>query len=312
MLSTHHAGEETLPRILTIGANVDLSDPDIRGTALETIEGGGIVLLHDRGFELSVNEHALISEPRRFLVKEPRKQNGRPTVTFDRERGRIARSFALIDGRPALGPVRRRSLVTLEGMMDRFGAWADDIVGQLLPNYAAFLAHDRITYRPNERSTKQPLHIDSSYGYPTRGRGMLRLFCNIDPAARARIWQVGERFEPFAQRYLAAVRPPRPSRTRALLSRLGLLPSKTRYDHIVAELRRAGKQDQEYQNTAPRALVEFPHRSCWLTLTDLLLHGAVSGRHSLDQTYLLPAAAMNTPSRSSLQILERLCRERLA
>ena len=38
----------------------------------------------------------------------------------------------------------------------------------------------------------QPLHIDSAYGYPTQGRGMLRIFCNIDPLDRPRVWQLGE------------------------------------------------------------------------------------------------------------------------
>ena len=42
-----------------------------------------------------------------------------------------------------------------------------------------------------------------------------------------------------------------------------------------------------------------------------VLHGAMSGQHSLDQTFYLPVEAMNDPSRSSLRILERLTGEAL-
>jgi len=42
-----------------------------------------------------------------------------------------------------------------------------------------------------------------------------------------------------------------------------------------------------------------------------VLHGAISGQHSLDQTFFLPTAAMHDPSRSSLRILERLSGHRL-
>jgi hypothetical protein len=37
-----------------------------------------------------------------------------------------------------------------------------------------------------------------------------------------------------------------------------------------------------------------------------VLHGAISGQHSLDQTFYLPVEAMKDSSRSSLRILERL------
>ncbi len=74
----------------------------------------------------------------------------------------------------------------------------------------------------------------------------------------------------------------------------------------MAELREAGEGDDEYQRNGPRAIVEFPSGSSWLAITDLAIHGAVSGQHSLDQTFFLPVDAMRDPARASIRILERL------
>ena len=57
--------------------------------------------------------------------------------------------------------------------------------------------------------------------------------------------------------------------------------------------------------------MEFPAGASWIAITDLVLHGAMGGQHSLDRTFYLPVEAMNDPSRSSLRILERLTGEAL-
>ena len=74
----------------------------------------------------------------------------------------------------------------------------------------------------------------------------------------------------------------------------------------------AGKSDADYQKNCPRRILEFPTGSCWLGITDLVSHGALSGQHSIDQNFLLPPSAMSDPSRSSLGILERLTGRSLA
>jgi hypothetical protein len=75
---------------------------------------------------------------------------------------------------------------------------------------------------------------------------------------------------------------------------------------MMMDLKRASARDKQYQGDAPRQVLEFPSGSCWIALTDLVLHGAVSGQHSLDRTWFLPVEVMRNPSRSSLRILERL------
>lgn len=141
---------------------------------------------------------------------------------------------------------------------------------------------------------------------------MLRVFTNINPVNRLRIWQLGEPFEPFVQRFLPDVKVSGPSWFSTLLARLGVIDgAKTKYDQYIAALRALGMRDKEYQAFAPRELMEFPAGSSWIAITDLVLHGAISGQHSLDQTFYLPVEAMNDPSRSPLRILERLTGEAL-
>ena len=128
--------------------------------------------------------------------------------------------------------------------MARFGTWVAEVIGELLPHYPSLLAEHRITYRPHERNATQPLHIDSSYGYPTEGRGMFRLFCNIDPSGRPRVWQIGEPFESFARRFVGSVQLREPGRLESLLRRLKIRRGRrTVYDDVIAELRRLGKRE---------------------------------------------------------------------
>jgi 3-deoxy-D-manno-octulosonic acid hydroxylase-like protein len=299
--------------VFRLDESADLRAPEVRRDALEAVENGGVVLLPRSGFELLASERDLISDLRNFLVKAPSTANGRPTIIFEPSRRRITRfNFAYAGRKLVRAEVKRSVLPELEAMMARFNTWAEALISALLPCYASKLGRDRVTYRPNERSAVQPLHIDSAYGYPTQGRGMLRVFCNIDPLDRPRVWQVGEPFESFARRFLASLQPRRPGWTASVLARLGIVGgARTAYDVLLAELRRRGKRDAEYQRTAPRRIVEFPPGASWIAITDLVLHGALSGQHSLDQTFFLPAAAMRDPARSSLRILERLSGRRL-
>jgi len=302
-------------KILPLERSVDRSAPAVRQEALETLENGGVVVLLDCGFTLSASERDLIANTRHFVrgIDDADIRDGRPTIIYEPWRGKIKkRRYTHARGRFSRTGIESEIRRPLETMMARFGDWATATIAELFPGYPSVLAEDRITYRPHERSTLQPLHIDSSYGYPTEGRGMFRLFCNVDPTGRPRVWQVGEPFEPFAQRFISSVQLREASWMENLLSRLKIRRGRrTLYDDVIAELRRLGKRDQDYQRTAPRELVQFPSGSSWFAITDLVPHGAVSGRHSLDQTFFLPATGMTDPRRSSLYILERLTGRRL-
>lgn len=300
-------------KVLTIEPDTDLSAPELRRAAIETLEGGGLVYLPRSGFELSAREQELISDPTKVLTQVPDVEDGRPTIIYDPARGHIKKyHYAQVRGKMMRAKVRDTAQPDLEAAMARYGKWAENVIAQLFPSYQEVLERKRVTYRPFPRNSTQSLHIDSSYGYPTQGRGMLRIFSNINPANRPRIWQLGEPFEPFVRRFLPSVRLSKPSWVSSILARLGIVDgTKTKYDQYVAALRALGIRDKEYQRTAPREIMEFPSGASWIAITDLVLHGAMSGQHSLDRTFYLPVEAMNEPSRSSLRILERLTGEAL-
>lgn len=304
------------PKILRLGAGTDLSSPSARQDALETVESAGLVVLVGCGFELTQEERHLVANTRHIVtgIDDDDIRDGRPTIIYEPWHGAIKkRRYAHARGRFTRTDIASEVRRPLEEMMARFGSWATNVIGTLFPTYQSTLVQDRITYRPHERSAVQPLHIDSSYGYPTEGRGMFRIFCNIDPSGRPRVWQVGEPFEAFARRFIVGVKLREPGWMESWLGRLKIRRGRrSLYDETIAELRRLGKRDKDYQRTAPREIVEFPSGSSWIGITDLVPHGAMSGRHSLDQTFFLPAAGMKHPHRSSLYILESMTGRQLA
>lgn len=284
--------------ILVLPPESDRNAPVFRERIRATLEAGGILFLPRAGFELSERERTLVTDAAVTLPsrRERESRNGRPTLIYDPAHGHILHTRIS-------GPERGE----LEAMMARYSDWAASLLADLLPAYTGKLVRDRLTYRPCERADEQGLHVDASYGRPTEGRGMLRVFCNIHPGGRPRVWRVGETFEPFARRFVPTARTPRTNPLEAVLAQLGVTKGRrTAYDRLMADIRGQAKKDKDYQNNAPQRVVSFPPGSAWIAITDLVLHGASSGQHSLDQTFFLPPEAMHEPARSSLRILERL------
>jgi len=285
-------------QLLEIDAAADQNSPAVQAAVLETLENGGVVYLPKSGFELSDRERELILDSSVTLPtrRERESRNGRPTVVFDPEHAKI------------LGKrIRQPERGEFETMMARYSDWAESLLARLLPSYAPALVRDRLTFRPCERAKPQGLHVDASYGRPTEGRGMLRVFCNINPTGRPRVWRVGEQFEPFAKRYLGSAKARKTNPVEKLMASLGIVKGqRTAYDHLVADIRGRAKKDAVFQADSPQRVVEFPEGSAWIAITDLVLHGALSGQHSLDQTFFVPPGCMAESEKSSLRILERL------
>jgi len=64
-------------KMLTIEPGADRSAPEVRRTAIETLEGGGVIYLPISGFELSERERALISDTAKILTRTPDVEDGR-------------------------------------------------------------------------------------------------------------------------------------------------------------------------------------------------------------------------------------------
>jgi len=296
-----NAADNSVAEVLEFDEHTDFTAPDIRAQVREALETGNVLFLKGRGFALTDRERAIICDPKViFRGNEQRaKRNGRPTLTFDMAADRLL-----------FNNIRMPEKREIEAMLRRYSVWSRDLLETLVPEFARACEQNRIIYRPAERAQRQGLHVDTTYLYPTQGRSKLRIFCNIDPMGRPREWEIGERFEHFAQRYLPSIRVERhwlETATDRAASLVGIVTGqRTGYDHVLEEIRKLGKKDDDFQKKSPRRNFSFPAGSAWVALTDVVLHGGVSGQHALDQVFFLPPEIMRDPSRSALKILERL------
>ena len=268
--------------------------PADRARALAALERGEAVLLPRLGFRLEAAERVLLDAG----VSNGRAKN----VSLDPETGRMGGAR-----------LRGERLALARQMMGRFADWSEDVVRTLLPRYAGALQRARTSFRPcavedrpqSVRKDDRRLHVDAFPSQPVQGRRILRLFANIDPEGRPRVWRIGEPFEDFAEMFAPDLA--QPPGGAGLLQALGLTKGRrTAYDHAMLSLHDRAKEDGAYQASAPREEVRFASGSSWIVFTDATLHAAMAGQHALEQTFLLPVAAMADPGRSPLKVLERV------
>jgi len=141
---------------------------------------------------------------------------------------------------------------------------------------------------------------------PTQARRILRVLINVNPNGQGRHWRLGEPFEAAAKRF-----PPRlPAQlpgSAALLHKLGTTKSRrSAYHHTMLELPDGMKADPRYQGDVAQIAHTFTPRCCWMVYTDQASHAAMGGQFALEQTWTIDVAAMNDPSMSPLQVLQRL------
>src|SRR6266567_4006001 len=173
-----------------------------RETAINTIEGGGVLILPRLAFEVTEAE-------RRFL--SPRWSDGR------------AKNISL-DG-AALKGARgsERDLAELSAFVSRFARCAADLVAALFPRYEPYVKRARTSFRPQPaagralswRKDDSRLHVDAFPSRPNRGERILRVFSNVS-ADEDRVWRVGDRFEVMARHFLPKIQRPLPGSSRIL------------------------------------------------------------------------------------------------
>jgi hypothetical protein len=230
-------------------------------------------------------------------------------ISYDAPRGALKGTAATTAERPVL-----------QNLMSAFSAAATRFVSDLFPHYVGRIEPARASFRPVEVAGRdysplrddRLLHIDAFPSTPMRGRRILRLFCNIDPNGKPRVWHVGEPFAEFAQNFVPSLHR-RGMAAAWLLAAIGLTRGRrSAYDQLMLGLHDRAKRDTVYQESAPQREIIFPAGSSWLCFTDEVLHAAISGQYALEQTFYLDVEAMADPSRSPLRTLERLTGRRLA
>src|SRR5262249_20255043 len=146
---------------------------------------------------------------------------------------------------------------------------------------------------------------------PTRGARILRVFANVHPS-EGRVWRVGEPFEDVAQKFLPALRPPRPG-AGALLAALGITRGRrTPHDPLMLQPHDGVQRDLGTKERARQVVGTSPPGSSWLVFTDQVLHAVMSGQHAFEQTFYLPVSAQRWPETAPIRVLERLTGRSLA
>jgi hypothetical protein len=262
--------------------------------AAEALERGGILFLPDLPFEIDPDESPLLS---------PAILSSAKNASFDPASGSI--------GGTTLGGA---DLERLRRLMARFSDRAAKLADNLLPAYGGRLQRARTSFRPAEiagrattwRKDDTRLHIDSFPATPVQGRRILRVFTNVNPAGRPRSWRVGGDFETLVRRFGASLSTPWPGIGVALRLLHVTRTRRSAYDALMLQLHDRMKEDPDFQERSPQTPVDFPAGTTWMAFTDQVSHAAMAGQYQLEQTFLLPVAAMIAESRSPLRILERL------
>jgi hypothetical protein len=275
------------------------ASPATAADAIEALEAGHVIALPRLSFTVLPAEASLFT---------PAILGSSKNASFDPATGRLGGTTAAGGDAAMLG-----------ALMHRFSDAAAVLAGQLFPAYRDRLTRGRASFRPAEiagrkttwRKDDTRLHVDSFPATPSGGRRILRVFSNVNPEGRARVWRVGDDFDAVARRFAAQLRVPLPGSGYLLaLVRVTKSP-RSPYDALMLQLHDCMKADEEFQRRSPQTTVEFPPGTTWLAFTDQVSHAATSGQYQLEQTLLLPIDAMRDPDRAPLRVLERVKGRRL-
>jgi hypothetical protein len=215
--------------------------------------------------------------------------------------------------------VNDKSLSSLtELLMVRFFNNSRFLLNNIIPHYQGSLQIGRTSYRPIEvlgRKTSllkddTRLHVDAFPATPNQGKRILRVFSNVHPAGKVRLWHLGEPFEQVVQQFLPKLKKPFFGYHK-LLSLLKITKTyRSLYDHMMLTLHDEMKKSEAYQNKVEKAAMPFPAGATWIVMTDCVSHAALSGQFLLEQTFYLEPAKMKNPEKSPLYILEKmLCKK---
>lgn len=199
----------------------------------------------------------------------------------------------------------------LQAMMHRYATTAVAFMKKVAPQYTK-LVLGKASFRPAEIQGRKIsclkndtlLHVDAFPSNPTHGQRILRLFTNVNPDQKPRVWRLGEPFSDVVNTFGKRWHKPLPGTSR-LLQLLGITKrQRSKYDHYMLQLHDLMKKDAHYQKTVSQQEVKFPPGSTWMVFTDQVSHAAMSGQHVFEQTFHLAVNDLYNPSTSPLKVLE--------
>lgn len=286
--------------IITIPNGSWNDDSDVSDEALSDLESGGVLYIPDLGFQFEEREKRFLDDG--YLDLSAKNISYDPTT--GEVRGLKRTAAATEEDRRVLGR-----------MLARYAEFTRDLCASLLGGFADRLVIARTSFRPVEVEGRRArtvgsddtlLHVDSFSSRPMAGRRILRVFCNVSPVGKPRVWNVGEPFDALAKRFVPNMRRPWPGE-RAALRILHVTKSyRTLYDHYMLNLHDDMKGDSEYQRDVSQMRVELAAGATWMCFTDQVSHAALSGQHLLEQTFYCDVEDLSRPERSPLRVLEAI------
>ena len=201
----------------------------------------------------------------------------------------------------------------------RFRGLANELVNSAFPMYGEKIRIAPTSFRPKEvesrkqsvRADDRRLHVDAFPSRPNYGERILRVFLNINPNGKPRVWRIGEPFEDIANRFIPGIKKYSYWKAKALNTIKVTKSLRSEYDHLMLGIHDAMKQNDAYQKSSPQLTYEFAPHSVWLCFSDQTAHAAMSGQFMMEQTYHLPVSSLYDPSSSPLAVLQRLTHKEL-
>ena len=289
-----------------IPVDIDRTEAEYREGLCRHLEKGDILLLDPSPFAPSTDDGAFLREQRQAASASHKNIAYKPHLN----------KVTGVSTESSENAERTRRIIA-EYSLGALGAMA-----ALFPAYAKHWRVDYASFRPVEeqgrdlpiRHRNDLMHVDAFPTRPTNGDRILRLFTNVHPT-RDRVWGTADTFERIAEAH--AVRAGLkdvstwPSAARrgfmGLARKAGLkVPDRSAYDEFMLRFHHYLKADDGFQRDGQLQTAAFPPGASWITFTDQVAHKALSGQFALEQTCIVPLAAMLLPELAPVTILERI------
>jgi hypothetical protein len=209
----------------------------------------------------------------------------------------------------------------LHGIMRNYSRQVLDFLAKFLSPYAKQWILDFSSFRPIEEQGRDLplhkrndlLHVDAFPSRPTRGGRILRVFTNLNPS-KSRVWETTGPFEKLAREYAEdaglkqfAESGPISKTVQNWGQKLGIRGmGRTPYDKFMLRFHDYLKENAAFQANFPKDRLEFPPLATWLIYTDGVAHAAASGQYAIEQTLIIPPAALVAPESAPYRILENI------
>lgn len=266
----------------------------IKQKAIKALEHGKVLYFPGLEFPLHEDEKHLLSPDK----TDPNSKN----ISYDRGTGKLSGTQC-----------SEQEAHMLKEMIRRYACCSRGLLEQLLPSYIPFLTQARTSFRPVEiagrkttyRKDDTLLHVDSFPATPTKGKRIMRVFTNINPNSKPRVWRIGEPFPEVVKKMAPQTRKMFPGFA-YLLKTIGITKDyRTPYDHYMLQIHNRMKGDPDYQKFVDQEEILFMPGDTWIVYTDQVSHAAMSGQHVLEQTFYLPSTAMQNQGTTPLAVLEK-------